>query len=200
MRQPPSRFATMSLVVSSAPSYASLDEGRAFGATQSVTADQSDDALDVGVDTINATGTYFGAPLASGIVVNEVRTPLIVLPTPVRRGHCSPGQRIGPGFGLVSAHGLGIRGIPIELLDVDGFPRWQTNRTGTDRLRRPALGRTALGRTALGRTAPRRTALRRTANRVGDPGYTDVRLEVAEPPSCLQHGRLCWWIAGVAMR
>lgn len=122
----------MGLVVATVSTYATVDDVRAFGVPDSITDDQIIDALDLATAVVyDYTGMVFGSPVAEDVVVNDVRKPLLPLPTP---------------FSSVTA--VSINGTPIDstewvvepwglrlyqssYYDSDGFPRYDLSNVVT---------------------------------------------------------------------
>ena len=115
----------MGLVVATSLSYATIADIRAFGVPDSVTDDQITTALDLAVDLVtDYTGTFFGAPVSMDVVINDVRKPLVVLPTPFAAVTAVTvnGTALNPNLWVLENWGLRI--YSASYYDPDGFPRW----------------------------------------------------------------------------
>ncbi len=117
----------MGIVVSTSLSYATADDLTAFGVPGTVSSDQLDDALELAVETINMyTGTFFGAPQTTNYVVDDVRRPLITLPTPFANVTQVQVNSVNLDSTLWIIEPWGLR-LWQSSYDSDGFPRYQYN-------------------------------------------------------------------------
>jgi hypothetical protein len=119
----------MGLVVSTTPTYATVDDVRAFpGVPSTLTDDQINDALELAVEVIDDyTGTFFGEPQATTILINDVRRPILPLPTPFSdvTAVSVNGTALDTTQWIVEDWGLRL--YESGYLDPDGFPRWAVN-------------------------------------------------------------------------
>ena len=115
----------MGLVITTPPTlYCTIAEVRAFGAADSLTDQQITYAIQTATETIDGyTGTTFGQGATSDYTVNDVRNPIITLPTPFTNVTAvSTGGVTVPTTDYIVER-WGVRLYSNQYFDADGFPR-----------------------------------------------------------------------------
>lgn len=169
----------MSLIVSSTSAYVSIAEVRNFGVPESVDDETIQDAIEVASDVINGyTGKIFDPTGPIELVVNDVRKPLLPLPTPfadvtavsVNGVALTSDQWVIEDWGLRLLQTVGY-------FDTDGFPRSDLGNFGL-----PSLGVQVVVSASFGyATVPAsvRLATKLLAARFATQGIVDLVPEAA---------------------
>lgn len=116
----------MPLVLSGAPSYCSITDVQNFGVGSSATGDDIAAAIALSSTIINNyTGAVFGQASPSTFTNNDVRKPIVVLPTPFTDVVDVTLDQVE--FTTYVIEDWGLRLYQAGYYDPDGFPRWQSD-------------------------------------------------------------------------
>lgn len=169
----------MSLIVSSTSAYVSIAEVRSFGVPESADDESIQDAIEVASDVINSyTGKIFDPTGPIELVVNDVRKPLLPLPTPFADVTAVriDGVPLTSDQWVVEDWGLRLLQT-VGNFDADGFPRSDVGDFGL-----PALGVQVVIRASFGYAsvpARVRLATKLLAARFATQGIADLVPEAA---------------------